>query len=144
MWPHKPPPKGFMGSNPICATNTMTQQELYWLAGLLEGEGSFLKGTPSQPNKCTIAIASSDKDVAEKVSKIFTTKPNYLPNAGKNVPHYKDIWLVKLSGGRAIELMKTLKPLMSVRRQEQIDSAIDSYKPSRKSPSNLKKIEITV
>lgn len=120
----------------------MTQLELYWLAGLLEGEGSFLKGSPSQPNRCAISIATTDKDVAEKVENIFTTKKIFIPNAGKKVSHYKDVYLIRVTGGRAVKLMTALCSLMSERRKSQINQAIESYKPTRKSPSNLKSIEI--
>lgn len=43
----------------------------YWLIGLLEGEGSFMKGPPSQPNSARIALAMTDLDVVEKVANIW-------------------------------------------------------------------------
>lgn len=52
----------------------MTTEELHWLAGWLEGEGSFLRGSPSKPNSCRITAGITDKDIAEKVGKIFGTK----------------------------------------------------------------------
>jgi hypothetical protein len=43
----------------------LSQQEtLIWLAGILEGEGSFMKGPPSSPNRPVISMVTTDIDVA--------------------------------------------------------------------------------
>ena len=57
------------GSNPVGPA--ISEPMLYWLAGILEGEGSFMKGVPSNPNSPRIAIQMTDKDVLEKVAAIF-------------------------------------------------------------------------
>ena len=55
----------------------MTELELVWLAGLLEGEGAFLHGPPSAPNQPRIALNMTDLDVVERVSKMFNVKYLY-------------------------------------------------------------------
>ena len=37
--------------------------EIAWLAGLLEGEGSFMPGPPSNPRMPIICLAMNDADV---------------------------------------------------------------------------------
>ena len=41
--------------------------ELHWLAGLLEGEGSFMTGPPSSPGLPVIAVNMTDQDVMARI-----------------------------------------------------------------------------
>lgn len=96
----------------------------HWLAGILEGEGSFMAGSPSTPRMSKIALRMSDRDVVERAAKIFGVAVT------KNIPrqaHYKPMFQLKLSGKRAVEWMVILRPLMGIRRQGQIDAAIKAY-----------------
>jgi hypothetical protein len=45
-----------------------------WLAGLLEGEGTFLRPPPSMPNCPIVACRMTDRDVVERVAACFGTK----------------------------------------------------------------------
>lgn len=103
----------------------LTEQQLHWLAGLLEGEGSFCCGPPSKPNAALIAIEMIDRDVIEKVAGIFRTT---LVECGVR-QHWQQTYRAQLRGSRAVELMTTLRPLMSLRRQIQIDRAVASFHP---------------
>jgi hypothetical protein len=47
------------------------KKTLHWLAGYLEGEGSFMKGSPSTPNQPIITVSSTDEDIIRKVAGIF-------------------------------------------------------------------------
>jgi hypothetical protein len=40
--------------------------ELAWLAGILEGEGSFIKPVPSAPRLAVVRISTTDRDVVER------------------------------------------------------------------------------
>lgn len=97
----------------------MEERELYWLAGLLEGEGSFLPGSPKQPRNPTITVASTDHDVIERVGTLFGNKVS--PIGHKGSLGKKTMYSVRLSGRRAVVLMHGLRPLMGARRQGQID-----------------------
>jgi len=46
----------------------MEDADFYWLCGLLEGEGSFMKGPPSRPQYPVISMCSTDEDVMQRVS----------------------------------------------------------------------------
>ncbi len=104
---------------------------IYWLAGLLEGEGSFMKGSPKKPNKPRIHIKMTDEDVIQKVSEIFrvTYYGPYQINNKKSEAIWKSYYVTVLTSSRAIDLMKELRPLMGQRRQGQIDAVIESYAP---------------
>jgi len=101
---------------------------LEWLAGLLEGEGSFVCGPPSKPNYPRIALHMTDLDVVKKVSTLFGVK--FFTNR-PSAPHHKAIYSCGLTGIKAVALMKELRPLMSSRRQSQIAKSLSSYKPVR-------------
>lgn len=106
--------------------NNITEKEFYWLVGLLEGEGSFMKGSPSKPNNPKITIEMTDRDIVEKVAKIFNRACT--PIKARKVK-WKQTFSTKLTGKRAIDLMVEMKPFLSNRRQEQINNCINSYNP---------------
>jgi hypothetical protein len=101
-------------------------EELHWLAGLLEGEGSFLTGPPSRPNMPVIAIQMTDQDVIERVAALFGRKAHA---ATRREEHWRQSWMLRLSGHRAVEWMLVLRPLMGSRRKAQIDRALSCYSP---------------
>lgn len=104
-----------------------TERELYWLSGLLEGEGSFLVGSPSYPNLPKIQLHMTDEDIVVKVAALFGTKAVPIKKSKHDLPHWKPTWMAVVRGSRAVEVMGQLKPLMGVRRQEQIDRALACY-----------------
>ena len=108
----------------------MKIRDLYWLAGILEGEGSFMKGTPSAPNLPRISCSMTDEDIIKKVSSLMEVKYHKCKLSDKN-PKWKDTYIVNLRGKRARKLMEELKPIMGNRRQAQIQRALDSYDPNK-------------
>jgi hypothetical protein len=100
--------------------------ELHWLAGLLEGEGSFMTGPPSSPGLPVIAVNMTDLDVMARVGRIFGRKVQALKP--RNV-RWRTSYQVRVNGGAAVHWMTLLRPLMGWRRQAQIDRALASYAP---------------
>lgn len=100
--------------------------DLHWLAGLLEGEGSFLEGPPSSPRYPVVALQMIDEDIVTRVAAMFARKPGtWQPREA----HWQPIYLVRITGAKAVAWMNALRPLMGVRRQAQIDRALASYDP---------------
>jgi hypothetical protein len=109
----------------------LTEFDKYWLAGYLEGEGSFLKGSPSSPNSPAISVCSTDEDVIKHVAYIFGVK--YFKCSSKTrKQYYKPVWTVHKKGRKAVCIMELIFPYMSIRRQQQIKNAINSYKCKQK------------
>jgi len=102
---------------------------LGWLAGLLEGEGSFMSGSPSKPNLPRISIQMTDLDVMEKVGTLLGLRLSSQNPRKHPRPPRKTIYSCQLRGSRAVALMKQLRHLMGSRRQAQIDKALAGYKP---------------
>jgi hypothetical protein len=100
--------------------------ELHWLAGLLEGEGSFMVGPPSSPRMPLIAVHMTDKDVMARLGRIFERKVHVVRPRN---PRWRTSYLVRVTGGNAVRWMRLLRPLMGARRQAQIDRALASYDP---------------
>lgn len=111
------------------------KRTLYWLAGILEAEGSFIAPLPSSPNTPLISISMTDEDVVARVAEIFGVK--YQSFRPKNKKH-KISYLTRLKGYRAADMMRDLYPLMSKRRQQQIDHTLENYvyKPNKKGQNN--------
>jgi hypothetical protein len=101
--------------------------DLHWLAGLMEGEGSFMKGPPSSPNMPILTLPMTDEDVVARVAALFGLRYQTTRRGAER--GWKPAHRVTLKGRRAVEAMIELKPLMGHRRQEQIDVAIASWKP---------------
>ena len=96
----------------------MTSADIYWLAGWLEGEGTFgikKNGSPYINSGC------KDKDIVERFASITGNHTSvYLHSGG--------IWYYQLGGARAIQWMMTLYPLMGERRKLKIKYCIDCWK----------------
>lgn len=100
----------------------MDNARIHWLAGLLEGEGSFMRGPPSAPNKPRIQLEMTDEDVVRRVADMWGV--SYW--GCKRESRWKRSYKCQLRGGKAIGWMKQLQPMMSTRRREQIQRALDS------------------
>ncbi len=113
---------------------------LHWLAGLLEGEAYFSDGIPSYPNRRYIAVQMTDKDIVARMANLFDTKYVLVPPAKA---HWKLAYKFTLSGRRAVQLMKLVYPLMGMRRQQKIDTALAFYiSPVRNSHAKLNEEQV--
>lgn len=116
----------------------MTEAELAWLAGILEGEGSFMVAKSRYKERvyryARITVQMSDADVIERVHKLTQTKGGIFTAAATglgNIPLHR-VWV---SGQAAYELMEKLRPWMGKRRQARIDEVMAIHAAGRQSPS---------
>jgi hypothetical protein len=103
----------------------ISERDFYWLAGILEGEGSFYiikDGKPYGRYKYSgITMNSIDKETIERVHKLVGGKYYYHEYTMAN---QQPSWLWRLRGIQARLLMLKLRPLMSPRRQGQINEVL--------------------
>lgn len=98
----------------------MTEIDIAWLAGFLEGEGSFIaytwKGRPTYYAP-RIQVVSTDIDVMEKACKIMGSKlyGPYCYMEGK-----KKHWQTQVNNKKAAEIMLLILPFMGERRSIKI------------------------
>jgi DNA-binding transcriptional regulator YiaG len=115
----------------------MKETDLKWLAGLLEGEGSFLKPPPSSPNCPRISLEMTDKDVVEKAALLMGGRASTRTNLKSLL--WKPTYRVLIRGSRAAHLMRILYPEMGMRRRSQIDAALKDY-IERKKGDNTRRL----
>jgi hypothetical protein len=110
----------------------MLEQDLNWLAGLLEGEAWFgWKGTP------IIAVQMSDLDVIKRVAQLFDRQWYPIRKDSRN-KNGRPMYQVGISSQPAIELMQDLYLLMGERRKKQIRDVIVAYNKQLKVIPRLK------
>lgn len=101
-----------------------SSEEIAWLAGLLDGEGSFLLNRSIVGGKVylypKIVVGMTDLDVIERVADLFGTSVYEPPK----VKDRKRLWRATIQGAGAVSLMRLLRPWMSERRGERIDELI--------------------
>jgi hypothetical protein len=106
--------------------------EVAWLAGLLEGEGSFymLTSRTGELRKAyrypKIQVSMTDRDIIDRVSVLFGTKTYAKPPARK-YPDRRPQWQAQISGVGAAEWMVRLRPWLGERRRAKIDEVLIEY-----------------
>lgn len=97
-----------------------SMKDIYWLAGLLEGEGSFTlaKFSPA------VRLRMTDKDVVTRVARLF----NRSVSEYEGRPGDKQVYVTTIGGSDAIEWMFTLYSELGVRRREQIRQVVEVWR----------------
>jgi hypothetical protein len=104
----------------------MKLADLYWLAGLLEGEGCFgMSGSKS--GSARIALNMTDYDVVERAALLLDTPVKY----SKLYPNRKQVYRIEIFSNKAASWMMTLYSLMGERRQETILNSLTLWKEQR-------------
>ena len=103
-------------------------KDIYWLAGLFEGEGSFSLHHPKKekergyPGTPVIQLKMTDYDIIQKVAKIMGAKiyGPYQNGHKKNGDPKLPYWVSQLSKPISVQWMMIFYPLMGLRRKERI------------------------
>ena len=111
-------------------------EKIIWLAGFLEGEGSFGCVDKGRSRTIQITFHSTDEDVAKTAAAIMGAKAGGPYQRSTNSLGRKPYWAVRLSGDKAALLMRDIRPWMGIRRRSQIDEAIRQWdgRPTKKMP----------
>lgn len=125
----------------LMAVQMLSPSETAWLAGFLEGEGSFgisvLKaGRQLSPY---ISFQSTDGDVTEKVATLFSTKAHGPYLRKDKVISKKPYFCAAVHGSSAARIMQTIFPYMGNRRKEKIERTLQEWvnRPFQRRPDNL-------
>jgi hypothetical protein len=100
--------------------------DLHWLAGLLEGEGTFVPGPPSAPRTPALQVMMVDRDIVERAATLLDSSVTVVRARREG---WRTAYSARVTGPRAVKWMERLRPLMGSRRRDQIDRAVASYKP---------------
>lgn len=109
----------------------MTNEELHWLAGWLEGEGTFYFTLTKSSPTVIIQVFSVDRDVLERGASLMGAKIYYIKPRGRSQEGYR----AHLESLPAVELMRKLLPLMGARRTIQIGIALEAWRTRPNKPT---------
>lgn len=116
----------------------LDEVDIAWLAGLLEGEGSFMMGRNTVNEKLylypRIVITMTDCDVISKAAKMFATSVYTLPPSKDG---RKQQYRAQINGYRAVVLMSRLLKYMGDRRSKKIQELIHAY--GELEPTNIRR-----
>lgn len=106
--------------------------DIAWLAGILEGEGSFMLKTKRGFNgTISISLQMTDKDIVDRCAKILNTKV-YGPYISKQTKldgsSKKETYLLNVFGSNAASWMMTLFSFLGIRRQEKVIELLNHWK----------------
>jgi hypothetical protein len=99
----------------------VTPREIGWVAGFLEGEGTFRYNVSSP----LVSAAQAQLEPLERLQKILGGRVHSL-KPGK--PHHKPQWLWVIGGTNAAGIMMTMFMMMSPRRRQQIVAALAPWR----------------
>jgi len=117
----------------------MTELEIMWVAGFLEGEGCFFTSPTNSPG---VKVCLTDKDVLDKYGKLID-RPVKGPYSDNRIG-YKVRWEVNLYGKPAIVLMQSILPHMGGRRSIKIQKIIvDANNHELKRPISVRSLNAT-
>jgi len=110
-------------------------EELFWLAGYLEADGSFLITKQKRHGKeyryIWIRVGTTDKDTAIKaadIMKVSKVLGPYGPYKNKGYPGKLPRYDVNVQGAKAAEIMMSIYKYMGMRRRQQIDICLLQWK----------------
>ncbi len=83
----------------VTFAETRQATTLAYLAGLLEGEGSFLRPPPSSPQQSSVALMMTDEDVVSGAALLLETSRQAPPY--RREAHHKHIYTARVRGRRA-------------------------------------------
>jgi methionyl-tRNA formyltransferase len=118
--------------------------EVQWLAGLLEGEGYFgmkpaREPGPHRPNgeppRPTIRLEMTDLDVVQRVAtRFFNDNAVNAIDRRESRPNSSVTYKTGVSGERAIEIMRRIRPFLGSRRGATVDALIEAFPPKYRAP----------
>ena len=115
--PIAPPP-------PRWHTHLVELCDLYWLAGILEGEGTFVSGPPSQPNSPIARISMTDLDTVTRAAGVLDRA---VTPVRARKPHYKSVFNTQIKGAEAVALMMAVLPILGPDRTRQIERVLAGW-----------------
>lgn len=108
----------------------IAERELFWLAGILEGEGYF--GLRSDDRKTVqLKVEMTDEDIVLRIAHIVgkvTSKHYDLSYVSrKDKRHVSDTCILALYGKDAAKIMKLIVPFMGQRRRKKIWQTLNGH-----------------
>ena len=107
---------------------SMEARDRAWIAGLLEGEGSFIANRGARASYPLIKVEMCEREVIERAARLLDTRVWVVPPGTEG---WRATYVAQIAGHRAAEWMRALRPYMGRRRTAAIDAALSAYHPVR-------------
>lgn len=108
--------------------NNISDLQIGWIAGILEGEGCFGWWKAGDSWIARVYVNSNDEDVIERLLKITGIGKVYGPRKRKRGNDYYS-WVVSKNND-VIDLLCLVQPLMLSRRREKANYVLDQLLPN--------------
>lgn len=95
----------------------MSRDDLLWLAGLLEGEGTFDLHRGKYPR---VRVGMSDRDVVGRAATLLGARVRLSLKPAPN----SAMWHAEISGTKAVAIMREILPHMGSRRSGKIATVL--------------------
>lgn len=99
--------------------------DIHWIAGLLEGEGSF--GASDKGRVPTVQCCMTDEDVLDRLQSLVPGQ-RLGPYRREGKPEWKPMHRWAVTGVRAVGVMQMLFPLLGKRRRARIEEVLAVWK----------------
>lgn len=106
---------------------TVSDFELGWLVGIIEGEGSI----SCRYNKKTgylcaeLTVSSTDEDMVDRLHNLYPGKSSYVK---KYRNHFKEQYIWAVTSRQGIRtILSTIYPYMGKRRKERIEQVLSEF-----------------
>jgi hypothetical protein len=112
-----------------------SEARMAWLAGLLEGEGSFISARFDSYSYPQVQMTMCDRYVLDRAMSLMPSSRIYAINDERGVERgWSQAWMVRVSGPPAAVVMKTVLQWMGSRRTKAIDRSLAAWRPIRLAP----------
>ena len=116
----------------------ITTLDIAWVAGLVEGEGTFVRRSeearrrsPARGGKnIALAVRMTDADIVARLAQLWGVHLNG-PYRSR-IAHHKPAYSCRLAGDRAIAWMMTLYPFLGVRRRAKVRDLVELWRAIRR------------
>ncbi len=111
-------------------------ENIYWLAGLLEGEGCFITHVITKNTRngkfdykqFQFKLQMNDRDIVERAAALIGSNPTIHKREYRFHYNKKPGYEIHINGSLAIQWMMTIYTLMGIRRREKIREIIEEWK----------------
>lgn len=106
--------------------------DLRWLAGLLEGEGTFRlhrswKSAAGHPGHAVIVVKMADRDVVAQVAEAWgVTLQGPYKSAAPDGRALRTLYSAQVNGAEAVDWMLRLYPFLGARRRASIRAVVSA------------------
>jgi hypothetical protein len=103
--------------------------DIAWLAGLLEGEGSFSVTRSGGLAYPVVSVHMCEEFVVRRAAQVLGAPGTWFHKTTH--ARWRSTYATAVSGSAAVPWMRRLRPFMGARRTEAIDAALAAYHPIR-------------